>query len=106
MTSLWSDFRLPNQQTSKLRPAAVVSNREYHQHKPDVILIAITSQIRSPVEFGETLIRDWQGAGLLKRSVLKPVLFTAEKTMLARNLGRLSSHDQQGLKNLLQKILD
>lgn len=98
-------FPFTNQQDSKPRPAAVVSNQDYNQHKPDVILAAITSRVRSPLGFGEVLVQNWQTAGLVKPSVLKPVLFTAEKTILVRTLGRFSAEDQQGLKQLLQQIL-
>lgn len=98
-------FPFTNQQGSKPRPAAVVSNQDYNRHKPDVILAAITSQVRSPLGFGEVLVQNWETAGMLKPSVLKPVLFTAEQTILARTLGRLSAEDQKSLKQFLQQIL-
>jgi mRNA interferase MazF len=50
----------------------------------------ITSQVRSPLAFGETHLADWQAAGLLKPSVVKLVLFTLEKTLIRNTLGRLS----------------
>jgi len=48
----------------------VISNAAYQQGRPDVILMAITSQIRQPLAFSDYLLTDWQQAGLLKPSVL------------------------------------
>lgn len=97
-------FPFTNQQGSKRRPAVVVSSHDYNQHKPDVILAAITSQLRSPLTFGEALIQDWQTAGLLKPSVFKPVIVTAEKSILVRTLGQLNPPDQQQLRDLIQQV--
>jgi hypothetical protein len=36
--------------------------------------MAITSQMRASATFGEVVIDDWQAAGLLKPSVVKPVI--------------------------------
>lgn len=70
-----------------------------------MILLAITSQIRSQLGFGEALVADWRGAGLLKPSVFKPILFTAEQTLLRKTLGSLAATDQQTLRDLLQRIM-
>ena len=60
----------------KQRPAVVVSGTEYNRARPDLIVMALTSRIRSPLGFGELSIADWRAAGLIRRSVIKPVLFT------------------------------
>jgi mRNA interferase MazF len=39
-------FPFTSQTASKKRPAVVVSNRAYGSAKPDVIVMAITSQLR------------------------------------------------------------
>jgi mRNA-degrading endonuclease toxin of MazEF toxin-antitoxin module len=54
-------FPFTDQTASKKRPAVVVSADAYHQRRPDVIVMAVTSQIlRSPGALGEVLISDWQ----------------------------------------------
>lgn len=63
-------FPFTNLQATKKRPAVVISNAACQQGRPDVILMAITSQIRQPLAFGDYLLTDWQQAGLLKPSVL------------------------------------
>ncbi|MCI0749553.1 MAG: hypothetical protein L0Y32_03255, partial [Nevskiales bacterium] len=65
----------------------------------------ITSQVQPILAFGEALIQDWRNAGLLKPSVLKPVLFTAEKSLLRKALGRFSVNDRAALRKVIKTIL-
>ena len=98
-------FPFTNLQATKKRPAVVISDAAYQQGRPDVILMAITSQVRQPLAFGEHLIQDWQQAGLLKPSVLKPLIATLEQTQIVNVMGQLSAPDQHGLQSTLQTIL-
>lgn len=104
-TVLLVPFPFTNQQGVKPRPAVVVSHTDYNEARPDVILMPITSQVRLPLAFGETLLADWQAAGLLKPSVVKPVLFTLEKALIRKTLGQLSGPDQDRLGDALACIL-
>jgi len=61
-------FPFTDQRGSKQRPAAIVSSPWYHRHRPDRIILAITSRPPAEEEFGVHLLRDSQAAGLLKPS--------------------------------------
>ena len=98
-------FPFTDQAGHKQRPAVVVSSAAYQRSRPDVILLAITSQIRPQLGFGEALVAEWRSAGLLKPSVFKPILFTGEQSLLRKTLGGLISADQQTLREVLQRIL-
>jgi mRNA interferase MazF len=98
-------FPFTNQVGQKKRPAVVVSSRTYNQQRPDLVLMAVTGQVRSPPRFGEIAISDWQSAGLLKPSSIKPVVFTVEKSLILRTLGRLVTTDREALKNALHGII-
>ena len=98
-------FPFTNQQATKQRPAVVVSTRAYASARPDVVLMAITSQVRTPLSFGEVLVADWQAAQLIKASVVKPLLATLEQALIIRQLGVLSSADQAALRKALAGIL-
>jgi mRNA-degrading endonuclease toxin of MazEF toxin-antitoxin module len=65
-------FPFTDQTTSRKRPAVVVSSSDYSLHRPDVILMAVTSQVRSTPLYGEIVITEWRKAGLVKPSVIKP----------------------------------
>jgi len=98
-------FPFTDQSTSKKRPAVVVSSPAYNLERPDLILLAATSQVKPGTSFGECPVRRWQEAGLLKPSVIKPVVTTIEKNIVLRKLGRLQEEDRRLLLELLQKIL-
>ena len=98
-------FPFTDQSKSKQRPATIVSNLPYNQAKPDVILMAITSQFRPSRLLGEVWIEQWQAAGLLKPSCIKPVLATIEQGLISRQLGKLSAVDQTALKKAIAEII-
>jgi mRNA interferase MazF len=98
-------FPFTDQTATKRRPAVVVSSTAYHQQRPDVILMAVTSQVRSPAGFGEMDIEHWQKAGLLKPAVVKPVMATVEKRLVLRKLGKLEETDRKNLLDVLQQII-
>ena len=52
---------------TKKHPAVVVSSDAYQRERPDVILMAITSQLRPTPGVGEVAVAHWQAAGLLER---------------------------------------
>lgn len=98
-------FPFTDLQQSKQRPAVIVSAARYHAERPDLIVMAITGQVRSPPAFGEAPVRDWQAAGLLKPSVIKPVLATLEQRLVRKTLGQLSEVDRAALKTSLQSVI-
>ncbi len=98
-------FPFTDQTASKKRPAVVVSSGAYNRQRPDIILMAVTSQVKSPGYFGEILINDWRQAGLLKLSVIKPIFTTIEKGLVLRKLGRLGENDCTVLKEALKTVL-
>ena len=53
-------FPFTDQTQSKQRPAVIVSAARYHAERRDLIVMAITSQVRSPPMFGDISLRDWQ----------------------------------------------
>ncbi len=98
-------FPFTDQRGSKQRPAVVISSTAYNQSRPDIILMAVTSQIRTKAVFGEAVIEDWQAAGLLKPSAIKPIVFTAEKTIARKTLGQLGDKDEEGLREVIETII-
>ena len=99
-------FPFTNQQASKQRPAVVDSNRAYNLQKPDVVIMAITSQIRSSAALGEVWLTNWQAANLLKPSAVKPVFATIEQSLVLRSLGTLTSSDSQTLRHTIATLLN
>jgi mRNA interferase MazF len=98
-------FPFTDQTATKKRPAVVVSSEAYQRERPDLILMAITSQSRPAPTVGEAAIAYWQMAGLLKPSVIKPLLTTLETGLVIRRLGTLHPDDQENLRQVLGAIL-
>lgn len=67
--------------------------------------MAITSRLHQVDKLGEKLVSDWQGAGLIKPSVFKPILATIENTLVIKQLGGLKHEDRHSLSLILQDIL-
>lgn len=97
-------FPFTSQTTSKQRPAVIVSNATYNRTRPDVIVMAITSQMHA-ASSAETHVVDWQSAGLLKPSVVKPVFATLEQSLVLRKLGSFLTKDQEAVRLLVSKII-
>jgi mRNA interferase MazF len=98
-------FPFTDQTTTKKRPAVVVSSEAYNSERPDLILMAITSQVRPAPAVGEVAIVHWQAAGLLKPSIIKPLLTSIEVSLVIRQLGKLHADDQASLRQVLAAIL-
>ena len=98
-------FPFTDHTATKKRPAVVVSSAAYHRDQPDVILMAVTSQVRPAVGVGEIPVQHWKEAGLLRPSVLKPLLATVEKGLVIRKLGKLKAQDRDALRRGLKTIL-
>ena len=98
-------FPFTNQTALKQRPAVVVSSRAYNRARPDVIVMAITSQVKPIAGMGEVWISEWQLANLLKPSVIKPVFATLEQSLIVRRLGSLQPQDLSSLRGAIAAVL-
>ena len=98
-------FPFTDQSATKKRPAVVISSHTYNSERPDLIIMAVTSQVKPTAIIGEVIVQDWQGAGLLKPSAIKPVITTIEKNLIIKIMGRLKDNDQKTLQESVKKIL-
>ena len=98
-------FPFTDQSGTKKRPAVVVSSHGYNASRRDIVIMAITSQVRTPLGFGEAMVGDWQGAGLIKTSVLKPVFTTIEQGLVLRVMGHLSAADIKTLREIVADVI-
>jgi mRNA interferase MazF len=98
-------FPFTDQSGTKKRPAVVVSSHGYNASRRDIVIMAITSQVRTPLAFGEAMVSDWQGAGLVKLSVLKPVFTTIGQDLVLRIMGRMSAADIRTLREVIGDVI-
>jgi mRNA interferase MazF len=98
-------FPFTDQSAIKRRPAVVVSGERYNRERPDLIIMAVTSQARPGDSIGDVQVNDWQAAGLIKPSAIKPVITTVEQSLIIRRLGRLEESDQVNLRKAISAVI-
>jgi mRNA interferase MazF len=98
-------FPFTDQSATKKRPAVIVSSDTYNRKRPDIIIMAVTSQMQSASYFGDIIVNNWQKAGLLKFSIIKPIFTTVDKKLIIKKLGALDKEDQLSLKGSLSDII-
>jgi len=98
-------FPFSDQSAVKRRPAVVISSDAYHRARPDLLIMAVTSQQSLRLLVGEVEVQDWKSAGLLKPSIIKPVITTLDPALVLKKLGKLTATDQSVLRQALSKIL-
>lgn len=98
-------FPFTDQTGIKKRPGVIVSSAAYNAARRDVIIMAVTSQSRPAGAIGEIQVKDWKGAGLIKPSIIKPVITTIEQRLVIRRLGQLRKDEQETLRKSISKIV-
>ncbi len=97
-------FVFSDESGRKVRPALVISSSAYHRARREVILAAITSNVRRPL-FADHVVADWKAAGLLFPSLVTGILRTVKQTMIERKLGSLTTADMQAVERQLRRAL-
>jgi mRNA interferase MazF len=97
-------FPFPDGTGVKRRPAVVVSSTPYHRSRQEVVVAAVTSNVRRRL-LGDHLIKDWKRAGLLFPSVVTGILRTVKQTMVERRLGALPEEDLEAVERELRRSL-
>ena len=98
-------FMFSEETGAKRRPAVLLSSVAYQMGRRDVIAAAITSNTNR-ILVGDSLINDWQDAGLLFPSVAAGVVRTIKQAMIIRSLGSLSYQDMDAVDQRLRLNLD
>ncbi len=97
-------FIFSDESGKKLRPAVVISSTAYNRAREEVVVAAITSNVRRRL-FGDHLIANWKGAGLLFPSLVTGILRTIKRTMIDRKLGSMPKPDLEAIDRHLRRSL-
>ncbi len=87
----------------KKRPALIISNNKYNSKRQEIIVAAITGNISRDF-IGETKLKNWEDAGLLKPSVVTSILQTLKKDLVCKKLGALTESDLKRVEINIGKI--
>ena len=97
-------FVFADEHGAKRRPVLVLSSREYHAARHEVIVAALTSNI-SPLLPGDHLIEKWREAGLPRPSIATGIVRTIKRVMIERSLGKMAARDLRAVQDLLRSTL-
>ncbi len=88
--------------TTKTRPAVVVSSNIYQTTRSELLLAYISSQITNATPHIDYILHDWQSAGLLKPSFVRPKVATIDPALVVHHVGKLSIEDLNQTDRRLQ----
>ena len=97
-------FVFSDESGKKLRPAVVISSAAYNRAREEVVVAAITSNIRRR-RFGDHLINNWKDAGLLFPSLVTGIFRSIKRTMTDRKLGAMLKPDLEVFERYLRRSL-
>lgn len=90
---------------TKTRPTIVVSNPEYHSARRELLLAYLTSQISQLHPTLDYLLADWQSAGLLKPTLMRPRVAVVQETLAQHHVGALSTRDLAEVDRRLRRAM-
>ncbi len=93
-------FPFTDRDTSKRRPALVVSNRRFNEAHPVAVLAMITSAANAGWP-SDVPITDMAGAGLNAASLVRMKLFTLDLAFIQGRIGRLGGRDRKAVKSMV-----
>jgi mRNA interferase MazF len=96
-------FPFTNLRSIKKRPALIISPNRYN-NGPDVVILFVTSNIKSFGRTGDYIIQKWEESGLPKPSMTRMKFATIERFIIIKKLGRITSIDQDAIGNELQTV--
>ena len=89
---------------AKLRPALILSDNDYNKSRDEVIISAITSNVKHFYN-GDTEIIHWEKAGLKIASLATAILQTVKKDRVKKHLGQIEKSDFNKIGKNISKIL-
>lgn len=90
--------------SSKLRPALILSDNDYNKSRDEVIVAAITSNVKQ-VYKGDTEVVDWEKAGLKVPSLATAILQTIKKDRIRKHLGQIVKSDFDKIEKNIAAVL-
>jgi len=93
-------FPFTNLRSIKKRPALIISPHHYN-NGPDIVILFITSNVKSYGRTGDTIIQKWKESGLPKPSMTRMKFATIEKSIIIKKIGRITSIDRETIQNKL-----
>lgn len=96
-------FPITDVNATKRRPAVVISSDSYHSGQ-EVVLMYVTSNVKSDRKIGDHLISNWQAAGLPKPAICRMKFATIDKSLIIKSIGQLQKADVNTIKSKMKSF--
>lgn len=96
-------FPFTDLKATKKRPALILSPIEYNSG-PDVLVMFVTSNLKTKPKQGDHILTEWKQAGLPKPSMTRMKIATIDKTLVVKKIARLTKKDQQALAENIREF--
>lgn len=87
---------------SKVRPAVITGTTHFSQ---DILIVPLTSKTKSFLP-GEFVLKNWAESGLNITTAVKRGIYTIEKRLIIKKIGKLSIFDAEKLEKSLKEWLE
>ncbi|MEZ4662795.1 MAG: type II toxin-antitoxin system PemK/MazF family toxin [Caldilineaceae bacterium] len=91
---------------TKTRPAVVVNGSAYQRVRSELLLVYVSSQISKAAAPIDYVLIEWQAAGLLKPSFVRPKIAAIEPALIVHHVGRLSVQDMYEVDRRLRSAME
>ena len=98
-------FPFTDLSATKTRPAIVVSSAVYHAVRSELLLAYVSSQVSRADPAIDYVLADWQSAGLLKPSFVRPKIAAVEPSLVVLRIGVLSARDLLEVDRCLRRAM-
>lgn len=87
---VWVRLPFSNLQESKVRPAVIISNNDYNKESNDVVVCAVTSNLK-PAKYGITISQENLSSGNLPitSKIRADKVLQVEKSLVLRSFARI-----------------
>ena len=90
---------------AKIRPAVVLSSRQFNQSRGYIVFTPLTGSVGSFEDDDAVEIQDIDQAGLNRRSYSHGILATANNRDIRRIVGNLSGRDRSRVRRLIGEVI-
>ena len=101
-------FPFTNLSNAKQRPALVISSDRLNSEREDLLLVAISSQVKNPASWDEFLIPpdDLASCGLPKSSIIKLAkMVSLHRSLVIKRIGSMPASTLVEISRLIRELL-
>lgn len=96
-------FPFTNLRASKKRPALVISPKAYNSGL-DILVMFLTSNLKSASRIGDYIIAEWQQAGLPKPSMTRMKFATIDNKLVIKKIANLTDKDRKAINENMREF--